>query len=290
MSEQLIFNGDENMGYNDAQYTGITILIIGVVLVAFLALLTCISIVPAGHVGIQDTYGSVSDMELQPGISIKSPFTAVYPITVKTVELKETAKTPTNEGLMVGLDMSLLYKVDPLKAVQIYNTIGPSYQDVVIVPTLRSATREVTSKYEAKALYGGNQRDLLAQEIQNKIVDVLADRGIIVESILLREIDIPEEVKNAIEAKLKAEQEAEQMQFVIQKETLEADRKAIEAEGIKKAQGIIAESLTPEYLQWYWLQKLNDNPNVVYVATESGLPLFRNVDAGTTVKKVDVNQ
>jgi prohibitin 1 len=260
-----------------------------VVLVLALIGLSGLAFVGAGNVGIQDTFGSVSDNVLYPGISLKFPFTSIVNITTKTVELKEEASTPSSEGLMVGVHTSLLYKVDPTKATQIYKTIGLNYQEVVILPTLRSAIREVTAKYEAKALYSG-QRDALANEIQVQIEPVLAARGMIIEKVLLRELIIPDQVKNAIEAKLKSEQEAQQMEFVLQKEKKEAERKVIEATGIRDSQDIINKTLTSSYLQYLWISKLNENPNIIYVPIDSqGLTLFRNVDDIPIVKPIDRN-
>jgi regulator of protease activity HflC (stomatin/prohibitin superfamily) len=261
----------------------------GIVLVVVILGLFCLAFVGAGNVGVQDTFGSVSDNVLYPGISLKFPFTSVVNITTKTVEIKEEASTPSNEGLMVGLHMSVLYRVDPSKAVQIYKTVGMDYQNVVVAPTLRSAIREVTAKYEAKALYSG-QRDALANEIQQQIEPTLASRGIIIEKVLLRELVIPDQVKNAIEAKLKSEQEAQQMEFVLQKETKEAQRKIIEAGGIRDSQDIINRTLTQAYLQYLWISKLNENPNIIYVPIDSqGLTLFRNVDSVPIVKSIDTN-
>lgn len=262
----------------------------GIVLVIVLLGIFCLAFVGAGNVGVQDTFGSVSDNVLYPGISLKFPFTSVVSITTKTVEIKEEASTPSNEGLMVGLHMSVLYRVDATKAVQIYKTVGMDYQNVVVAPTLRSAIREVTAKYEAKALYSG-QRDALANEIQAQIEPTLASRGIIIEKVLLRELVIPDQVKNAIEAKLKSEQEAQQMEFVLQKETKEAQRKIIEAGGIRDSQDIINRTLTQAYLQYLWISKLNENPNIIYVPIDSqGLTLFRNVDSPPIVKAIDTNK
>jgi regulator of protease activity HflC (stomatin/prohibitin superfamily) len=255
-----------------------------ILLAVVFAALTCIAIVPAGNIGIQDSLGSVGDYPLNPGFQFKAPWTGIVPMSVQTIELKEEASTPSSEGLMVGLHMSVLYKVEPTKAVQIYKTIGRDFQNVVIAPTLRSAIREVTAKYEAKALYSG-QRDALANEIHAQIEPVLSARGIIIEKVLLRELIIPDQVKNAIEQKLRAEQESQAMEFVLTKEAKEAERKVIEATGIRDSQDIINDTLTTEYLQYLWISQLNVNPNIIYVQLDSqGPTLFRDVDKTPVVK------
>ena len=261
-----------------------------IVLIMIILGLFCLAFVGAGNVGVQDTFGSVSDNVLYPGISLKFPFTSVVNMTTKTVEVKEEANVPTSEGLIVGLHTSLLYHVDATKAVNIYKTLGPNYNDIIIVPNLRSSIREVTSKYEAKALYAGDKRDVLALEIENKLKPILAERGLIVEKVLLRDLILPDQIKDAIELKLQREQESQAMEFILTKEKQEATRKTIEAQGIKDSQDIINQTLTTKYLQYLWISKLNENPNIIYVPIDSqGLTLFRNVDDLPIVKPIDNN-
>ena len=254
----------------------LSILFVCVIALMVFFMFSPIAVVPAGHVGIADTFGSVSSDEWQPGFYFKVPWTAIVPMNVKTLEVSETAEVPSREGLIVRLDTSILVKLEPETADQVYKTIGVNYVDVVIKPQLRSVIRETTAKYEAKALYT-SARELITLDIFVQLRPLLAERGITLEKVLLRDLGIPAEVTTAIEAKLRAEQEAEQMEFVLQKEELEADRKIVEARGIKESQEIIDKTLTDRYLQYLWVQKLNENPNVIYVATEAGLPLFKEV-------------
>lgn len=255
----------------------IIIYIAGLLIVGIIGFLFFFAIVPAGHIGVSDTFGVVDPIEKQPGFHVKVPWTMIVPMSTKTRELKETSEVPSKEGLLVGADISLLYRIQPDKASEIYKTIGYNYWDVVIVPQLRSIIREVSSQYEAKALYTQG-REIITARIQEQLEPRLQERGMILESVLLRELRLPAKLTESIESKLQAEQEAEKQVFILQREKKEAERKRIEAEGIKDAQQVIAKSLTQTYLQWYWIQKLNENPNVVYVATEAGLPLFRSVN------------
>ncbi len=249
-----------------------------VLVVAFLATMF-FQIVPAGHVGVTDYFGVVGERELPSGWQWKNPLLEIIPMTIKTQELKESSTVPSKEGLLVTLETSILYKLDATRAPEIYRTVGMNYPEVVIQPQLRSVIREVTARYEAKALYT-SARQAITEDIFAELQPLLSERGIILEKVLLRDLGLPAKVTDAIEAKLEAEQEAEQMLFTLQKEEIEADRKIVEAQGIKESQDIIDATLTERYLQYLWIQTLNDNPNVMYVATEAGLPLFKEVGGG----------
>lgn len=236
-----------------------------------------VRIVPAGYVGVVDLFGKVSGMVLPSGINFVNPLAKVIKMSVKTQGETEQMSVPSKEGMNVGLDVSVVYKLDPSKAAEIYKTVGYNYQEVVLVPQFRSVARDVTVGYEAKALYT-SEREILTQKFQEYLTNSVKDRGIIVEKVLLRSIVLPQILSGAIEQKLKAEQEAERMKFILQKEQQEAERKRVEATGIRDAQAIINQSLTSQYLHYLWINTLNLNPNVIYVATEANMPLFRTVD------------
>lgn len=236
-----------------------------------------IRVVPAGYVGIVDFFGRVSPLPLNSGINFVNPLSRVVKMSVRTHENMEIMSVPSKEGLTINLDISILYKLDPQKAVDIYKTVGPNYRDIVIIPQFRAAARGVTVAHEAKALYT-SEREMLAQAIHDSLKDLVVGRGIVLERVLLRSITLPTTLSQAIEQKLKAEQEAERMKFILQKETQEAERKRVEASGIRDAQSIIDQSLTSQYLDYLWINTLNDNPNVIYVATEANMPMFRAVN------------
>ncbi|MFA4843309.1 MAG: prohibitin family protein [Candidatus Omnitrophota bacterium] len=233
-----------------------------------------VRIVPAGCVGVVDFFGHVSPMPLNSGINFVNPLANVIIMSIRTQEDKETMSVPSKEGMNVSLDVSVLYKLDPAKAVDVYKTVGPLYQEIILVPQYRAAARGVTVAHESKALYT-SEREMLAQGIFESLENMVGGRGIVLERVLLRAITLPVTVSGAIEQKLKAEQEAERMKFILQRETQEAERKRIEAGGIRDAQAIINQSLTSQYLHYFWINTLSQNPNVIYVATEANMPLFR---------------
>jgi regulator of protease activity HflC (stomatin/prohibitin superfamily) len=236
-----------------------------------------VRVVPAGYAGIVDFFGQVSARPLYSGINFVNPLAKVVNISVRTQEDMEIMPVPSKEGLTINLDISILYRLDPQKAVEIYRTVGPLYKDVVLTPQFRAAARGVTVAHEAKALYT-SEREMLAQAIFESLKSLIEGRGIILERVLLRGMTLPPTVTSAIEQKLKAEQDAERMKFILQRETQEAERKRVEAAGIRDAQLIINQSLTTQYLHYLWINTLNENPNVIYVATEANMPLFRAID------------
>jgi len=255
---------------------GLAILIVLVILVL---IGNPIRVIPAGHVGVKDFFGLVSSSVLTPGVHFVMPFTKVVKMSVKTQEVKETAEVPSKEGLTMDLEGSLLFRLDPAKAPEIYKTIGPDYTEIAVHPQIRSAIREVTATYEAKALYSA-ERDKIARETLELFRKMSEGRGIITEAVLLRKIGLPAVVANAIQEKLKREQEAEQMKFVLQKESQEAERKRIEAQGVADFQRIVASGISQQLLEWKGIEAteklaLSANTKVVVIGnSKSGLPII----------------
>ena len=255
-----------------------TAIIVLVVLVLFL-IGGPIKVVPAGHVGVKDLFGSVSADVLQPGVNFVVPFTRVHRMSVQTQEVKETAEVPSKEGLTMELEGSLLYRLDPAKAAEVYKQVGSNYPEILVQPQIRSAIREITASYEAKALYSA-AREQISRETFELFQKMTQGKGVIAEAVLLRKIGLPPLVVQAIQEKLKREQEAEQMKFVLQKEQQEAERKRIEAKGITDFQTIVAQGLTPAYLEWKGIEateKLAMSPNTKVVVVgnpKSGLPII----------------
>ena len=254
------------------------LVIVAVVLIILLAG-NPIKVIPAGHVGVKDFFGSVSPNVLPPGVRFVFPFTRVIKMSIQTQEVKETAEVPSKEGLTMELEGSLLFRLDPEKADDIYRTVGKDYQEIAVHPQIRSAIREVTASYEAKVLYSA-ERERIAKETLELFRKLAGDRGIIAEAVLLRKIGLPAIVANAIQEKLRREQEAEQMKFVLQKEQQEAERKRIEAQGIADFQRIVAAGISPQLLEWKGIEATEKlaasaNSKVVVIGNpKSGLPII----------------
>jgi prohibitin 1 len=254
-------------------------LIIAIAIIVVILIGNPLTVIPAGHVGVKDFFGSVSPSVLTPGVKLVFPFTRVVKMSIKTQEVKETAEVPSKEGLTMDLEGSLLFRLDPARAPDIYKTIGPNYQEIAVEPQIRSAIREVTATYEAKALYSA-ERDKIASETFQLFAKMSQGRGIIAEAVLLRKIGLPAVVANAIQEKLKREQEAEQMKFVLQKESQEAERKRIEAQGVADFQRIVASGISQQLLEWKGIEAteklaLSANTKVVVIGnSKSGLPII----------------
>ena len=247
-------------------------------IVILILLLASTTSVPTGHVGVLTLFGRVTGEVLSEGIHLINPLKSVQKLSIQTQSVKESATVPSNEGLIMALDTSLLYHLDKTMAAQVYQTVGADYPQKVIEPTLRAAIRASTSAHSANALYT-NARDLVQQQIQDELKSQLSPRGVIVEAVLLRDVQLPPMLKSSIEAKQQAEQDALRMNFILQKEKQEAERKRIEAQGIADFQKIVAQGISSQLLEWKGIEateKLAASPNskvVIVGNTKNGLPL-----------------
>lgn len=235
--------------------------------------------VGTGHVGVLTLFGRVTNETLGEGIHLINPMKTNNELSIQTQTLKESASVPSSEGLMMALDTSLIYHLSPDRAAEVFQKIGADYENIVVEPTLRSAIRESTASHTANALYTG-EREMVAKQIFEQVNESLAKRGITVENVLLRDIQLPATLKTSIEAKQQAEQEALAMNFRLQKETQEAQRKRIEAAGVPDFQQIVAQGITPSLLEWKGIEAtetLAKSPNTKVVVVgnpKNGLPLI----------------
>ena len=256
--------------------------LVGLAIAAFLVvilLFSSITRVASGHVGVLTLFGRVTGEILPEGIHLINPFKSSTEMSIRTQEIKESASVPSAEGLVMNLDTSLIYHLDPAKAAEVYQKIGPNYLIVFIEPNLRAAIREATASHTANALYSG-ERELVAKQIRDQLTALLGQRGILVEAILLRDIQLPLTLKTSIETKQQAEQEALAMNFRLQKEKQEAERKRIEAAGIRDFQQIVAQGISTQLLEWKGIEATENlaksaNAKVVVIGnSKNGLPLI----------------
>ncbi|MEZ0540727.1 prohibitin family protein [Fibrella arboris] len=252
-------------------------------LLALLALagLSSCTVVRQGEVGVKRTLGKIKAQTLPEGVQGFNPLlTRIIKIPTRTVNLEVRAPLPSKEGLTVQSDISILYRVEGAYAPKIVEQIGPNYDDVVILPVFRSAVTDVSSRYYAKDMHTG-QRAEIEKSIREVMMSQLKDRGFVIESVLLKSIALPAGLTKAIEDKLAAEQDAQRMQFVLDKERQEAQRRIIEAEGTRDAQKIINEGLTPMLIRFKTIEafnKLSTSPNSKVIITNGDAPLMLNAD------------
>lgn len=248
-------------------------------LLALFALTRCLTVVPAGHVGVVDLFGSVSPRTLKSGLNLVNPLARVARMSVKTQEIKEVMEVPSREGLTMALEASVLFHLDPEKAADVYKSVGRDYVEVLLQPQFRAVTRGVTAQSDARALYT-SEREKLAETIAAELRQRVEPRGIAVESTPLRKLTLPKRLAAAIEEKLGAEQESQRMEFVLTREKQEAERRRIEAQGIADFQRTVSQGIDERLLRWKGIEateKLaaSQNTKIVIVgAGKDGLPVI----------------
>lgn len=275
---------------NPAKSAGKIVISVFITLFLLFIVVSMVYTVPAGHVGVYDLFGVVKDKAIYPGLHVKNPFATVNKMSVKTKDYTMTIvegegavsgvdsiSALSREGLTVDLDVTVWFKLNWEKAAEIYKRVGTNYVDVLVRPKVREAIRAVTAKYDAKTIYS-EDRAQLQTEIEAAIAEDLDSRGVIIEKVLLRNVRLPDKVRNAIEEKLQAEQEAQRMTFILDRERQEAERKRVEAQGISDANKVISGSLSENYLRWYWITNLENHEDVIYIPIgQDGMPIFKEI-------------
>src|SRR5262249_5130745 len=172
------------------------VLRLGLAILLLILLFASVTSIPTGNVGVLTLFGKVTGDVLGEGIHLVNPLKSVQKLSVQTQSVKETANTPSNEGLILELDTSLLFRLDRSKAAEVYQTVGENYAEKIVEPTLRAAIRSSTSAHTANALYT-NARELVQQQLTEELTKQLAARGVIVEAVLLRDVRLPAMLKSS---------------------------------------------------------------------------------------------
>lgn len=262
----------------------------GIVIASLGVLTASIRQVDAGYVGVKSLFGKVQDEILTSGLSFINPLMDVTTIDIKTLNYTmsgvhdegtktgdDAIKVLTSDGLEVTIDLSVLYRVNPAEAGRLLREVGVDYEDKIVRPITRTRIRDNSVYYEAVALYS-TKRDEFQSRIFKTIEADFKKRGMILENLLVRNITLPASVKSTIEQKINAEQEAQKMQFVLQKERQEAERKRVEAQGISDYQRIVSSSLNDKQLQYEQIQAMKElaksaNAKII-VMPSKGTPLI----------------
>lgn len=244
--------------------------------------------VEPGQVGVQKLFGKVSNRILESGLNLVNPLVKVVMFDIKTENytmsgvLDEGTKQGDDaihvlsaDGLEVVVDLTVLYRVISSEAPRILKEVGTDYRNVLVRPICRTKIRDNAVYYDAVALYS-TKRDEFQAKIFTAIETNLKERGLLLEQLLVRNITLPESVKAAIESKINAEQEAQKMTFVLQKERQEAERKRVEAQGIADYQKILSSTLSDRLLQYEMIKAINSSPNakVIIMTNQKGLPIM----------------
>lgn len=267
--------------------------LVGFILIVVGALTASIRQIDAGHVGVISLFGNVSDRALSSGLNLVNPVADVSEFDIKTQNYTMSASNDeghkqgddairvlTADGLEVVIDLTVLYRVVPNDAPKIYRQIGIDYTDKIVRPITRTRIRDNAVYYDAVALYS-TRRDEFQTRIYKTIETDFRQRGLLLEQLLIRNIDLPASVKKTIESKINAEQDAQKMQFVLQKERQEAERKRVEAQGIADYQKILSTGLSDKQLQYEQIKaqrELAASPNakIVIMGGRGNVPLILN--------------
>ncbi|MBS1528193.1 MAG: prohibitin family protein [Bacteroidetes bacterium] len=264
---------------------------IGLIVIGLGLVTSMFKVIEPGEVGVQTLFGSVQDRVLPSGLHLINPLVEVTNFNIQTQNYTMSAKDSegavagddairvlSSDGLEVTIDLSVLYKVNPDKAPFILQNIGEKYEDKIVRPVTRTAIRDNAVNYQAVDLYSTKRQEFQAK-INQTITQSFEKNGLEVQSILIRNISLPASVKASIESKIQAEQDAQKMQFVLQKERQEADRKRVEAQGIADYQKIISTQLSDKQLQYEYIKAqkeiaLSPNTKVIIIGGGKGNPIM----------------
>lgn len=252
----------------------ILLMVLGVIL------MNC-SVIRQGEIGIKRKLGRLDQNILQPGAVGYNPFfTRVIKMPIRTMNMEISANLPSKEGLNVTAVISILYRIVPDKAPSIVQNIGLGNEANVISSVFRSSASDVCSRFFAKDMHSA-QRAAIEKEITQQMSKILLPRGFEMEAVLLKNIALPPGLARAVEEKLEAEQGAQRMEFLLDREKREAQRKIIEAEGIRDSQKIISEGLSKNIIQWQSIEafrELAKSPNAKILITDGNAPLLINAN------------
>ena len=258
-------------------------------LAGLLAFASTIRVVDPGYGGVVVLFGSVRNEPLPSGLHLINPFASLVQVEVRTRNYTmssqhdegqrrgdDSISVITSDGLTVNLDVTVLYALNLPKLPEIYRTLGEDVESRLVRSEIRSAIRDAAANLLATDLYGAKRQEFVAG-VSKVLMERFLARGIALEQVLLRDVRLPQQITNAINAKIAADQEAQKMTFVLQKEKQEAERKRIEAEGQAKAQELVSRSLTPQILEYQRIQALKDigaHGNLVIAGSGGATPLI----------------
>lgn len=256
---------------------------IGFALIVLGIISSCFVQITAGSVGVQSLFGKIQGKVLTEGLNVVNPIMSVIKFDVKTRNYTMSAihdegdqlgddaiRVLSADGLEVVIDLTVLYRVTSDKAPTILRTIGEDYTQVVVRPIVRTKIRDLAANYDAVALYS-NKREEFQQRLFTAVEKEFTKRGFSLEQVLIRNLNLPQSVKAAIESKINAEQESQKMRFILDKERQEADRKRVEAQGISDYQRILTSTLTDKLLQYEKIKaqkELAGSPNAKIIVID----------------------
>lgn len=240
-------------------------------------LLSSCAIIRPGEVGVKQRLGKLSDKPVEEGVRFFNPFTTTFVrVPVRTINVEQTLLLPSKEGLTIVAEVSVLYNIDKEMTPVIIRDIGKNFERNVLINTLRSSSANISAEYFAKDMHS-LRRNEIERSIQDNMNRVLREKGFDIQAVLMKSINLPARLSSAIEDKLRAEQQFQEMEFIVQREIKEADRKRAEAEGIRDAQATINEGLTPLLIQYQSIEafrELSRSQNAKIIITDGKAPIM----------------
>ena len=241
--------------------------------------------VESGYRGIvfRSLSGGTSREILGEGLHVLAPWNSVIVYDTRVQEMKEELNVISSNGLTMVVHASVRFRPEIDELYELQTKIGVDYADKLVAPIVRSEARKVFGRYSPEEIYS-TKREEVELQIQEEVVKALSGKHVVVEAVLVRDVGLPESIRDAIADKLAEEQRSQKMKFTLDKEKQEADRKQIEAEGIARYQAVVRQGLTPEYLQWKGIeatQALAESPNakvVIVGGGKGGLPVILQAD------------
>lgn len=251
-----------------------------IILLISVTFLSSCAVVRQGEVGMKRRLGVLHPTIIQPGAVGFNPFfSTIIKMPIRTMNMEISSNLPSKEGLNVAAVISILYRIEPNKAPYIVENIGAGNEQNVISSVFRSTAADVCSRFFAKDMHSA-QRASIEKEIATQMGELLVPRGFVIEAVLLKNIQLPAGLARAVEEKLEAEQDAQRMEFLLDREKQEAQRKRIEAEGIRDSQKIIAEGLTKGIIEWQSIEafrELSKSPNSKIIITDGKAPMLIDI-------------
>jgi regulator of protease activity HflC (stomatin/prohibitin superfamily) len=264
------------------QFSQLKLLPLLLILILSLGFMGCGTQIPSGHRGVfYYKFGDGTEMgKIYPeGFNWHFPWNSMFVYKVQMDERREDLHVLSSDGASIGLEVTIWFRpvTDKLDSLQV--TVGKNYYDIAAAPALRGVARSVVGKYKPEEIYS-TKREAISAEIVTEMQDLMSQRFITVENVIIRNVGLPLQISEAINAKLEASQDAEKMEFVLLKEKQEAERKRIEAQGIADFQKIVASGVTPSLLTWKGIeatQRLAESPNakiIIIGRSDNGLPVI----------------
>ncbi|MDZ4710713.1 MAG: prohibitin family protein [bacterium] len=280
-----IIRGQLQNNLNLYKITGIARIAAGIGIIFAILFASIVQIGP-GEVGVQILFGNVQNGILRSGLNFVNPLIEVQKLDVKTQAYtmsgqndqdvsdsktisnkSDPIQTLSSDGLTLLLDVTVWYRLSADDVPNLLRTIGTDYEAKIVLPAIRTAIRDVAVNFVATDIYS-SKRDDYVNDVAKKLEQSFEGRGLILEKVLLRNVELPQKVREAIDEKIAAEQRAQQMVYVLQKERQEAERKTVEAQGVAEAQKIINSTISNSYLQWKYIETLKElvnSPNNSFV-------------------------